>query len=87
MSRIADYVKTLTPAERARFADLIEECAAREAQIAATTCNAAVALAAFEAREREFWRGVRDLEEVSARLRDTVGRLYLATVPAKGRVS
>lgn len=87
MSRIADYVKTLTPAERTRFAGLIDECVERESQISATASRAETALNSLEAREREFWQGVRDLEQVSARLGDTIGRLYLATVPARGRVN
>ena len=87
MSRIADYVKTLSPTERLKFADLIRECADREAQIASGAARARAALTGLQAREREFRDGVRELAAVSARLKESVTRLYLVTVPPQGRVS
>jgi hypothetical protein len=87
MGRISDYVKTLTPAEQERFADLIAECRAREATIAASAAHADAALARYEARQREFFRSVEELKALSENLKDTVGRLYLTAVPPKGRVS
>jgi hypothetical protein len=87
MGRVADYVNTLTPEERERFADLIDECREREAAIAGSAAKAEAALQRHRAEQREFWRGVEELKSLSGDLRDTIGRLYLSTVPAKGRVS
>jgi|WetSurMetagenome_2_1015567.scaffolds.fasta_scaffold42557_3 hypothetical protein len=87
MGRITDYVKTLTPAEREQFADLIAECTAREAAIADNASKAELALARLADREREFHRGIEELKRLSGTLQDTIGRLYLVAVPPKGRVS
>ncbi len=87
MSRIARYAETLSPAERDRFADLLEECTAREAAIAENAVRAEEALQVLRAREDEFWQAVRVLAEQAARLRHSIGRLYLLTVPARGQVS
>lgn len=87
MSRLTDYVTTLTPAERERFADLIEDCRRREAQIAAGARQADQALGTLAARERELQEGIRELGALSVRLRDTVSRLYLVMSPPQGRVS
>jgi len=87
MGRIADFVETLTPEERERFAALIDECRAREAAIAASAAKAEAALWRHESQQREFWRGVEELKVLSSHLKDSIGRLYLSSVPAKGRVS
>jgi hypothetical protein len=87
MGRVADYVKTLSAEERERFADLIEECSAREAAITAGARRAESALLRHEAQQREFWRGVEELKALSVNLKDSIGRLYLSAVPPKGRVS
>jgi hypothetical protein len=87
MGRVADYVKTLTPDERERFADLIEECRARETFVAASAARAEAALQRHEAQQREFWRGVEELKALAGDLKDSIGRLYLSAVPPKGRVS
>jgi hypothetical protein len=87
MSRIEDYVQTLSPAERERFAGLIEECRAREAGIAASSARAQAALGGLDERQQEFAESVRALQRVTADLRDSMTRLFLVTVPPKGRVS
>jgi hypothetical protein len=87
MRRVADYVETLTPAEREQFADLITECTAREAAIAANASQTEAALARLAEREREFHRGIEELKRLSSTLQDTIGRLYLVSVPPKGSVS
>lgn len=87
MSKIRRYVETLTSEERERFADLVEECTAREAAISVSALRAQAALGALQAREDEFWHGVRRLREQAERLRDTIARLYLLSVPPRGQVS
>lgn len=87
MGRVADYVKTLTPAERERFADLIAECSDRERAIAESAEKADAALGRCETQRREFWRSVEELKALSGDLKDSIGRLYLSSVPPKGRVS
>jgi predicted ATPase len=87
MGRVTDFVETLTAEERERFADLIDECRAREAAIAVSVAKAEAALQRHEAQQREFWRGVEELKALSSHLKDSIGRLYLSSVPAKGRVS
>ncbi len=87
MSRIAEYVKTLTPDERERFADLIREHEAQERLIADSAAGAAASLRRVNSSRRELVQGVHELAEMTVRLRETIGRLYLLLVPAQGRVS
>lgn len=87
MSRIADYVKTLGPAERERFADLIDECYGREAAIADSSRTARAALLRLEAGERELRERIQELRRLSFTLRDNLTRLYLAAMPPQGRVN
>jgi hypothetical protein len=87
MGRIADYVATLTPAERERFSDLIDESLARESTIAANAAAAEAAVERLAERQRQFLHSVDELRHLSGKLRDTVGRLYLLSVEAKGGVN
>lgn len=87
MSRIADYVATLSADERRRFAGLIEECRDRETRIAAGSARAEAALTELDRQERELGDSVRRLQQSSADLKDHITRLVLVAVPPRGRVS
>jgi hypothetical protein len=81
MGRIADYVATLSPAEREQFKDLIDECAAREADIHANAARAQAALLALVEQHTRLSGRIQELEAVGARLQQRVGELYLRAVP------
>jgi hypothetical protein len=86
MGRIADYVETLTPAEREQFRDLIEECTAREATIQGNALRADDALRQLAEQQERLNTKIRDLEDAGRRLKDTIGRLYLVTAPPPVRM-
>jgi hypothetical protein len=87
MGRVADYASTLSPDERERFADLIAECTQREAAIAGSAARAQAAVERYAAERREFGQAIAELKALSIDLKESIGRLYLSSVPAKGRVS
>jgi hypothetical protein len=87
MSRIADYVKTLGPAERKRFAGEIEECTGREAAIAEHARQARASVQKYESGMRELRDRILELKRLSSHLRDNITLLYLAAAPPQGRVS
>jgi hypothetical protein len=82
MGRIADYVETLSPAEREQFKDLIEECSVRERSIQANAARASSALSQLAEQQRLMCVKIRELEAAGQRLMESVSRLYLRTVPA-----
>lgn len=82
MGRIADYVATLSPAEREQFKDLIEECEQREGLILHNASRANSALAQLNDQQRQRRSKIHELEETGQQLMDTVSRLYLRSVPA-----
>jgi hypothetical protein len=82
MGRIADYVATLSPAERERFKDLIGECCERETTIQANAARADAALTQLSEQQQAMCAKLRELEEAGQTLMNTVSRLYLRTVPA-----
>jgi predicted nuclease with TOPRIM domain len=82
MGRIADYVDTLSPAEREQFRDLIEECQEREDRIQHSAARAQSAVNQLNEQQRLLCLKIRELEEAGRHLMDTVSRLYLRTVPA-----
>jgi hypothetical protein len=81
MGLIADYVATLTPAEREQFKDLIEECARRETEIQSSALRSAAALTRLAEQHRRLAVGIRDLERAGQGLMDAVSRVYLKAVP------
>ncbi len=81
MGRIADYVATLSPAEREPFRDLIEECTVREAGIRESALRADMALVRLAQEHQRLTAKIRDLEKAGQRLMDTVTRVYLETAP------
>lgn len=87
MSRIAEYVKTLTAAERERFAEIIREHEVQERQITAAAARAAAVVDRLDVGRRELQQGVQDLAHITLRLRETIGRLYLLLIPPQGRVN
>jgi hypothetical protein len=82
MGRIADYVETLSPAEREQFKDLIEECQLREQTIQASAARANSALIQLAEQQRTMCVKIREVEAAGQRLMDSVSRLYIRTVPA-----
>jgi hypothetical protein len=82
MGRIADYVATLSPAERERFKDLIEECEQRETNIQRSAARAHSAVVQLDEQQRQLGAKVRELQEAGRHLMDTVSRLYLRSVAA-----
>ncbi len=86
MGQIADYVATLTPAEREQFKDLIEECSLREAAIVRSAEHAKVALGRLADDQQRLVLKIRDLERTGQRLMDSIGRLYLSTVPTPSKM-
>jgi hypothetical protein len=85
MGRISDYVATLTPAEREQFKDLIEECQQREARIQQSAARAQAAVNQLNEQQRLLGVKIKELEQAGQHLMETVGRLYLRTVPAPGK--
>jgi hypothetical protein len=81
MGRIADYVATLSPAERERFRDLIEECSEREASIQSNAARADAALVQLARQHDVLAAKIRDLEHAGQRLLERVSRIYMKTVP------
>ena len=82
MGRIADYVETLTPAEREQFKDLIEECQQREVSIQKSAARAQTAVNQLHEQQRLLCLKIRELEQAGEHLMETVSRLYLRSVPA-----
>jgi hypothetical protein len=82
MGRIADYVATLTTAERERFTDVVDECERREAANRASLARARQAVSQLAEQQRMLGGRIRELEPSGQHLLDTVSRLYLRTVPA-----
>jgi hypothetical protein len=82
MGRIADYVATLSPAEREQFKDLIEECTMRESSIQANASKAQSAISQLAQQQQQMCLKIAELQEAGQKLLDTVSRLYLRTVPA-----
>lgn len=81
MGRIGDYVATLTPDERDRFKDLIDECLARETAIRANAARAQEALARLSVQHARMLTSIRSIEQTGQRLKERVGELYLKTMP------
>jgi len=77
MKRIDDYVVTLTPEERERFKDLIEECRRREAQIDEYSRSKKDSLDALSRHSIETARRLNNLVEASQQLSDQMNYLYL----------
>jgi uncharacterized protein YdcH (DUF465 family) len=86
MGRIADYVATLTPAEREQFRDLIQECSLREVSIQASAARANAAVTRLAEEHERLAVKIRDLEQTGRRLMDSISRLYLKTVPAPSKM-
>jgi hypothetical protein len=82
MGRIADYVETLSPAEREQFKDLIEECRQREQSIQKGAARAQSAVNQLHEQQRLLCLKIRELEDAGEQLMETVSRLYLRTVPS-----
>jgi hypothetical protein len=77
MKRIDDYVATLTPEERERFKDLIEECRRRETQLDEYSRSTKDSLAALSRHSVEAANKLKNLVEVSQKLSDQMNYLYL----------
>jgi mitochondrial fission protein ELM1 len=86
MGRIADYVATLSPAEREQFKDLIEECAQRESAIQAGAARAEQALVQLAEQQQQLAATIRGLERAGQQLLASVSRVYLRTVPPPARM-
>jgi hypothetical protein len=82
MGRIAEYVDTLSPAEREQFKDLIAECEEREVKIQQNAARAQMATRQLHEQQRLLCLKIRELEQAGQQLLDSVSRLYLRSVPA-----
>jgi hypothetical protein len=87
MGRISDYVATLSAAEREQFQDLIQESTQREAAIQDHARRADAAVVQLAEQQRLLTTKIRELEQAGHRLLNSVGRLYLQTVPAPGKMN
>ena len=81
MARIADYVATLSREERERFRDLIEECATREQAIQDSARTSHHALQRLVDEHVKLHQAIAELEATGERLKESVTRLYLRTLP------
>lgn len=80
MTKLADYVTTLTPEEREQFKELIAECESREADIHANDDATTQAIHTLAETNEKVMIALRQLEE-------RVANLYLRVVPPKGRMN
>jgi hypothetical protein len=77
MKRIDDYVTTLSPEEREKFHDLIEECRRRELQLDEYSRSTKDSLEALSRHSVETAKKLKDLLDVSQQLSDQMNYLYL----------
>jgi hypothetical protein len=87
MARISDFLETLSAAEREQFKDVIEESIQREASIQESARRADLALMQLAEQQRLLVTKIRDLEQAGQRLLDSVGRVYLRTVPTPTKMN
>ena len=80
MSRLAEYISSLSPEERKRFAEAIQECQDREIEVSANAEAAERAVRELDAKNQQVMESLRLLY-------DKVADLHLRVVPSKGGVS
>ena len=85
MSRVTDYIANLTPEEREKFKDVIDECLAREAEIHAATAHINNALANLKIEGTQMTEAMHDLLRDAKKLSEDIGLTCLGVLPTSGR--
>jgi len=80
MSKLADYVLSLSPEEQLRFADVIAECREREIEVAKNADAAREAVRELDAKNQRVMESLRQLQ-------DRVAALHLRVIPPRGGVN
>jgi TATA-binding protein-associated factor Taf7 len=76
MSKIEEYLKTLTTEEREQHKDLIAECLEREKTITETRKETNEALKKLEVLEKRMYQNIEGLHQLALTVQDNLQRAY-----------
>jgi hypothetical protein len=85
MSRVTDYIDSLTPEECEKFKDVIDECLAREAEINKVTADMNQALNNLKTEGARMTEAMNSLLRDAERLSKSISLACLKVIPTSGR--